>query len=253
MTSERPFSHVPNVTDYMRTVAGIVGERRERQRVLDMPAGNGLLADRLRESGHEVICADINRERPDFVHADMEEPLPFEDGAFDTVLCLEGIEHVLDPALLVAELCRVCRDGGRIILSTPNIQSCYSRLTFLFHGHFYQFDPGNFRHRPSPEKVDRGHVSPLSYLEAKYLFECHGATISAVHGDRYKRKVLMPVYGLIVAAGYLLSLLGSRGADRARKDLFSGAALFSRSIILVSEKRATAGETTPGAGAPASA
>src|SRR5919108_4065831 len=45
--------------------------------------------------------------------------LPFQDGSFDTVVSFEVLEHVTDPRQMVAELQRVLRPGGRIILTTP--------------------------------------------------------------------------------------------------------------------------------------
>jgi len=42
------------------------------------------------------------------------------DGAFDTVVSCETIEHVPDPRRAVRELARVLRPGGRLFLTTPN-------------------------------------------------------------------------------------------------------------------------------------
>lgn len=44
--------------------------------------------------------------------------LPFEANTFDVVACGELIEHFADPRPLVAELARVCKIGGRVIIST---------------------------------------------------------------------------------------------------------------------------------------
>lgn len=46
--------------------------------------------------------------------------LPFRDGAFDRVLCSEVLEHLPDPARAIAELTRVTRAGGIVVLSVPN-------------------------------------------------------------------------------------------------------------------------------------
>ena len=43
-----------------------------------------------------------------------DEPLPFADGEFDLVLCAETIEHVRDVQLLLSEVRRVLRPGGRV-------------------------------------------------------------------------------------------------------------------------------------------
>ncbi len=45
--------------------------------------------------------------------------LPFETASFDSVLCSEVLEHVAEPARLLAEAARVIRPGGRLLLSVP--------------------------------------------------------------------------------------------------------------------------------------
>ncbi|HEY6463482.1 MAG TPA: class I SAM-dependent methyltransferase [Polyangiaceae bacterium] len=45
--------------------------------------------------------------------------LPFEDGAFDTVLCNQVGEHVPDPRAFFGELVRVLRSGGRLVFTVP--------------------------------------------------------------------------------------------------------------------------------------
>ncbi len=52
------------------------------------------------------------------------DPFPFDEDTFDTVVCCEVIEHMtVDPMALMCELNRVCRPGGSIVLTTPNIIS----------------------------------------------------------------------------------------------------------------------------------
>jgi SAM-dependent methyltransferase len=45
--------------------------------------------------------------------------LPFEDASFDTVMAIEVLEHTPEPARLLAEMRRVLRKGGTLIVSAP--------------------------------------------------------------------------------------------------------------------------------------
>ncbi len=210
----RDFSHVANFTDYMAIAVRLVLDLPgERLRILDMPAGNGLVSAQLRERGHDVTSADINSERPDYVYVNMEQPLPFDDASFDVVVCLEGIEHVVEPHSLIREICRVVKPGGHIVVSTPNVQSLYSRLEFLLTGTSFQFDPRFSRH-PRGRLVDRGHISPVSLARLHYLFAEHHARLVEATGDRIKRKVLLPVYGLLWGCNLLAARLRTRKLPR---------------------------------------
>lgn len=175
----------------------VTQDGQKGQKVLDMPAGNGSFSDALRQDGFEVTSADINEERADYVYVNMEmHRLPFDDASFDWVICMEGIEHVLSPANLISELCRITKPEGRVILTTPNVQSFYSRLKFLFTGVLYMFEPETTRH-PREQLVDRGHISPMTFPSLCYLFAEHDFAVDKVTGDKFKRKVYFPIYGIL--------------------------------------------------------
>ena len=239
------FSHVPNFTGYMEVVARHFAGRSQGLRILDIPAGNGLLADALRGHGHTVVCGDINRERADYAYLDMSAPLPLRDGEFDAVVCLEGLEHLVNPVQLIAELARVTRAGGEIVVSTPNVLSLYSRLHQLLTGTPYQFNPAAVPVLEAGAAADRGHIFPLSYWQLRYLFEQHGARVRRVLGDRYKKKALMPLYWALLPFAWLASRMllvrgGEPGQGGRNRELmrhaFSAPLLYSRSLILVLEK-----------------
>ncbi|MCP3904355.1 MAG: class I SAM-dependent methyltransferase [Planctomycetes bacterium] len=239
------FSGTLDYTGYMALVRDIVASGEPAQRILDMPAGEGQFTAALRESGHDVTPADLNCRRDDYVRVDMNEPLPFADEAFDTAICLEGIEHLIDPVQLVRELIRVVRPGGRVILSTPNVGSYYSRLQYLFTGTFFQFAPGGVRDLRPEVDEDRGHIAPMPYLRLRTLAEYHGARVVSVHGDKYKRKILMPLYLLVHALGrWWSSRVFFHGAARRfeernreiHRHVNSAPLLFSRSLVLVFQK-----------------
>jgi SAM-dependent methyltransferase len=96
------------------------------QRVLDAACGTGRHTAALAELGHAVTGLDVSpdmlalaRQRvPDarFVEAPLV-PLPFEDGEFDAAVCALALTHLADPADAIAELARVVRPGGPLVIS----------------------------------------------------------------------------------------------------------------------------------------
>jgi SAM-dependent methyltransferase len=112
----------------------------EGRRVLDVGCGIGMYtAAFLRETPHvfglEIECerALEARERAAGVVQALGEHIPFPDAAFDVVFSHEVLEHVADDRACVAEMVRVARPGGRIVIFVPN--RCYP---FETHGIFWR-------------------------------------------------------------------------------------------------------------------
>lgn len=91
-------------------------------RVLDLGCGVGhsyhLLAPR------ETVGVDVDAEalagQPRETHVADMRALPFPTGSFESVLSVQSIEHVPDPARAVAEAARVLEPGGTAVFVTPN-------------------------------------------------------------------------------------------------------------------------------------
>jgi ubiquinone/menaquinone biosynthesis C-methylase UbiE len=67
-----------------------------------------------------------------FVAGNADEPLPFADKSFDSVVACAVLEHVVDIYKFMDEAARVCKPGGTLIMTVPNvayIKSCH-RSTF---------------------------------------------------------------------------------------------------------------------------
>ena len=58
-------------------------------------------------------------ERTRFLAADCGARLPFDDGAFDAVLCIDAINHLPDRLATLGEWARLLRPGGRLLYTDP--------------------------------------------------------------------------------------------------------------------------------------
>jgi SAM-dependent methyltransferase len=153
----------------------------------------------LREANH-VFGVEVEheraveaRERAAGVAQAVGESLPFPDETFDVVFSHEVLEHVADDRACVAEMVRVARSGGRIVVFVPN------RLyPFETHGAFwrgrYRFGniplvnwlPAPLRDRLAP------HVRAYTGQGLRRLFA--GLPVRVIH-----HTVIFPGYDNIVA------------------------------------------------------
>lgn len=102
-------------------------------RVLDIGCGTGYAAWRFAQSGFEVVGMDVSAkflgQAPSRIGARLwyavgdAMALPFMDGAFDGVASFDVIEHLPDAERALAEMGRVIRPGGRIVVICPNYWS----------------------------------------------------------------------------------------------------------------------------------
>lgn len=104
------------------------------QKVLDVGCGGGILCEALAQRGARVSGIDMG-EAPlavanlhkiesgleiDYHKSTAEDFAQSHAGEFDTVTCLEMLEHVPDPASVVAACAAMTRPGGSVFFSTIN-------------------------------------------------------------------------------------------------------------------------------------
>lgn len=110
-----------------------------QERILDLATGTGWTARRLADRGFDVTGADFAPEMlaaaresanarrlpVSFVDGDAEA-LPFDDQAFDALISTFGVMFVQRPKDAAAEMARVIRPGGRLVLAvwTPDGTVC---------------------------------------------------------------------------------------------------------------------------------
>ncbi|MFC1675667.1 methyltransferase domain-containing protein [Planctomycetota bacterium] len=88
------------------------------KRILEIGVGNKIVSSYFKNIGLDIVTSDINPDLSPDVLADVTK-LPFEDGAFDTVLAFEVLEHLpWEKAIeALAELSRV--SSKTVIISLP--------------------------------------------------------------------------------------------------------------------------------------
>ena len=127
-------------------------------RILDCGPGTGAWVSRLLGAGYSDITA-IGIDRGDyqgpapFVVGDLNESFAEKlPGGYDLITAIEVIEHLESPALFLRQCRSLLKPGGRLVLSTPNIESAPGRLKFLSSGQFRWFDAHG----------DPTHITPVS-------------------------------------------------------------------------------------------
>jgi SAM-dependent methyltransferase len=220
----------------------------ERGRLLDVPAGEGALAQRLKRAGYDVACCDLYPEifRLDGVEirsGNLDSRLPYENGEFDTVVCVEGLEHIENPANAIAEFARLTKGGGRLVVSVPNIMNIEERLKWLFSGYTSHFKPlskANLvaisREFPGMEEIAL-HVNPIGYSEVRFLLEKYGFEITKVYRDKKKENAwaFWPLVALIRLVARFSS--AKKRAERWTDELNSDEVLLGGNTLIFEAKR----------------
>lgn len=173
-------------------------------RVLDLGCGSGRLTVALARAGAAVTGFDTSRESLEqarrragaagvelqLVEADMNEPLPFEDGSFDAATSRVALMIAAAPAATLRELRRVVRPDGRIatvLWASPDRNPWFSEpraaIAAVLGAEQASFARAFGRLGDPAEAADVHRAAGLRDVEATLLHEHSSATDAAEHWE----------------------------------------------------------------------
>ena len=130
----RLFDKSPLKRDKVSALLSVLGSANGK-RCLDLGSDNGVVSLLLRRQGGSWASGDLTPDTVDAirglvetdVHLVTERRLPFNDAEFDVIVVADMIEHVENERAFVAEIARVLKTDGKLIVNTPHARDTWLR------------------------------------------------------------------------------------------------------------------------------
>jgi SAM-dependent methyltransferase len=185
-------------------------------KVLDVPAGFGLVSMFLKKMGYEVTCGEIEPEIfqvPDLrcIYVDLNNKIDAENDTFDYVCCIDGLEHMTNPYRAVQEISRVLKPGGYGIFTIPNYSNIEKRFKFFWFGYLtHPADMEKFRRAGS--NLFNFHNSPLTITLLDLIFSINDLEVEKIMRNAVKKRqyFFLPVV-------WLMKLIAMMASEEAKK------------------------------------
>jgi len=112
------------------------------EKVFDLGCSTGIFLGLVVNEGWVPFGSDVNRTLMEenkkrygnHVKLQSGKRIDFPDKYFDAVTLFDSIEHMSDPLAILNEVGRVVKDNGLIVISTPNVNGLFPRLTYILLG-----------------------------------------------------------------------------------------------------------------------
>ena len=171
---------VPSIEEYpavheRHRIFPEIFEDREHKNILDISAGIGVVGNNIKKDYNaNILCNEISNSclkvmkkaglRTISFDLDREENIfPLKDGAFDAVICLATIEHIIHIDRFVEEIYRRLKSDGRLYLSAPNYTGFLYLMPFLITGRTF--------HNPLKEESRYEFYAHVRYFTYKTMLE----------------------------------------------------------------------------------
>lgn len=118
-----------------KVMRDLVGDASDKV-ILDIGAGYRPISKGI-HSKKTIRLDGVKKYNPD-IHTDLRKGIPLKDKSVDIIIAGEIIEHLFNPIRFIRECNRVLKNGGILILSTPNLNSLKNRFKVLL-GHLPEY------------------------------------------------------------------------------------------------------------------
>lgn len=124
----------------------------QQHQILEVGCGGGLICEELARRGASMLGVDPSQAALQTARAHLAqnsdlaqrityeqgyaEALPYDSGRFQTVVCLDVLEHVKDLPATIAEIARVLAPGGVFVFDTIN-RTLLARLVLIWYGEHF--------------------------------------------------------------------------------------------------------------------
>ncbi len=175
----------PVYLEKMRVAEKFMEKNGRGKKILDLGCGEGVLVEKFRGLGLNIIGADLNYES-EFVLKRGIANTGFEDKNFDIVLCLDVLEHLSfgEQEKAMLEIKRILKPDGILVLTLPNLAHLASRFAYFFLGRLIR----------TSEDMKR-HPGDRTIAEYKKLIKDSGFSIK-------KRKGIFPTFPCFFILSY---------------------------------------------------
>lgn len=109
-------------------------------------------------------------------------PIPYPDGFFETIIANDVIEHVTNPMFLLCEANRVLKDGGTLIISTPNPY------------YYWEFMQNMLVKKPWMKAKQEGHFTSFTRVNMRNILERTGFTLTKEIGNFFTLIILKWIF-----------------------------------------------------------
>lgn len=166
-----------------------VFEHRDHKRIIDLSAGVGCAALRVKQRYNpDITCNDVaptclkllrksGLNTVSFSLDDPGSPFPFDDASFDCVISLVTIEHLTDVDHFLKETYRILQPGGFLYISAPNYGAPEYALKPLITGRSFHDPLGSLEERYE----FFGHIRYFTYKTLRDYVASFGFTLDTVY------------------------------------------------------------------------